>query len=271
VVNQAQSERIEIRCVGGDIVPHNVRASDLAGLLEAAETLIVAGVLREHPELTRDDIIIGLTEVQNKSLGLQFTPWLPQIVIPEFERIAVVIQQRIFDTLPPDARDALRKIATFTRKHRCVTQLRTTRRDAVLVTIDQELVVPIAPRLYVETTIYGYVVNAGGKSPNAHLDTLHGQRVICKGTYNQIKMPAERLYTEVVGVKGRARCDVDTLAIDEFEIDEVLPYEDTSITAAIRELGTSVAPHFDDVNADAYVYALREDSEMVLQTTYLPG
>jgi len=67
VVNQAQSERIEIRCVGDDVVPHNVRAGDLAGLLEAAETLIVAGVLREHPELTRDDIIIGLTEVQNKA------------------------------------------------------------------------------------------------------------------------------------------------------------------------------------------------------------
>lgn len=260
MVNQAQSERIEIRCVGGDVVPHNVRAGDLAGLLEAAETLIVAGVLREHPELTRDDIIIGLTEVQNKSLGLQFTPSLPQIVIPEFERIAVVIQQRTFDALPPDARDALRKIATFTRKHRCVTQLRTTGRDAVLATIDQEFVVPIVPRLYVETTIYGYVVNAGGKSPNAHLDTLQGQRVICKGTQDQIKVLAERLYTQVVGVKGRARCDVDTLVIDEFEIEEVLPYEDTSITAAIRELGKAVAPHFDDVNADAYVYALREDS-----------
>jgi hypothetical protein len=140
VVNQAQSTRIEIRCVGGDVVPHNVRAGDLAGLLEAVETLIVASVLHEHPELTRDDIIIGLTDVQNKSLGLHFTPSLPQIIIPEFERIAVAIQERKFDALTPDARDALRKIATFSRKHRCVTQLRTTGRDDVLATIDQELV-----------------------------------------------------------------------------------------------------------------------------------
>lgn len=140
MVNQAQSTRIEIRCVGGDVVPHNVRAGDLAGLLEAVETLIVASVLHEHPELTRDDIIIGLTDVQNKSLGLHFTPSLPQIIIPEFERIAVAIQERKFDALTPDARDALRKIATFSRKHRCVTQLRTTGRDDVLATIDQELV-----------------------------------------------------------------------------------------------------------------------------------
>lgn len=257
-MDQAQNELIELRFVGGDVVPQNVRASELAGLLEATETLIVATILREHQELNREDIIIGLTEVQNKSLGLKFASSIPQIIVPAFKRLAHAIHQRKFESLPHEARDALRKLATFTRKNRCVAQFRIASHNDVLATIEQDLVVPIAPRLYIQTTIYGYVVNAGGKNPNAHLDTIQGKRVVCKGTRDQIKMLAERLYTEIVGVKGKARCDVDTLEIDEFEIEEILPYEGTSITEAIRELGMAITPHFDDVDADAYVHTLRD-------------
>jgi hypothetical protein len=258
VTSPSQSELIEFRFVGGDIVPHNVRASDLADLLEAAEALITSAVLREHHELTKDDIILGLTEVQSKSLGLRFTPSIPQIIIPEFERLADTIQRRLFDLLPHEAREALRKIATFTRKNRCVAQLRTGNREVILATVEPDLVIPAAPRLRIQTTIYGRVVNAGGKSPNAHLETLQGQMVICKGTQSQVKQLAERLYS-FVGVIGTACCNVDTLDIDEFEIKDVLPYEDTPIVEAVRMLGEVAAPYFDSINADEYVRAIRGD------------
>jgi hypothetical protein len=82
--------------------------------------------------------------------------------------------------------------------------------------------------------------------------------VICTGTQSQIKQLAERLYT-LVGVTGTARCDVDTLEIDDFEITDILPYDEAPIVEAMRDLGEIAAPLFDTVDAAEYVRSMRED------------
>lgn len=257
MINPSQNELIGIRFVGGGITPRNVPASDLADLLKAAETLVTSTVLREHGKLTKEDLILGLTRVEDQSLGLTFTSSIPQIVVPEFQRITKIISQHLFDSLPPEARDALRKIATFTRKNRCVAEFRIGTDEAVLATVDAELFIPAASRLYIRTTLYGRVVNAGGKNPNAHIETIQGTMVICRGSLAQVKQLAERLYTNV-GIVGNARCDVETLEIEDVEITEILPYEEVPIADAINELAKLAGYHFAGIDADEYVKALRE-------------
>lgn len=253
-----QDEVIELRFVGGDIAPHNVRASDLADLLKAAETLVWSAVLREHDELTKDDIFLALSEVRNKSLGLRFASPIPQVVVPSFKRLAANIQHQRFDLLGPEAHEALRRITTFTRKNRCKAEFRTASTDDVLATVESSLVIPAVQRFHMQTTIHGRIVEAGGKSPNVHLETLQGQIVVCSGTQTQVKQLAERLY-ELVGITGTARSDVVTLELNDFEIHEILPFEATSIVGAVGELEAIAAPHFDGIDVNEYVRSLRED------------
>lgn len=261
MTSQAQDELLQLRFTGGAIAPRHVPAGELADILKAAETLIVATVLREHSKLTKEDIILGLTQVEDKSLGLMFVPSIPQVVIPEFHRIADIVNHKLFEMLPVEARDALRKIATFTRKRHCVAEFRVSGSEVVLATVEADLVIPAPPRLYMQTTIYGRVVNAGGKNPNVHIETLEGQIIICKGSQEQVKQLAGRLYANV-GIEGSARCDVETLEIEDVEIKEILPYEDTPISDAVRELGQLAAPYFDNIDTDQYVKALRgEEAE----------
>lgn len=256
----SSNEPITLRFSGGGITPSNMHARELADMLTAAEDLVTAAVLQEYSELTKDDIIVSLTTVTEGSLSLGFSPSLPDIVIPAFERLGEAIHQQDFGSLSNNARDALRAITTFTRRNRCTAELWVRSRSEPLTTIDPNLVIPAAPRLFVQTTLYGRVLNAGGKTPNVHLETLDGKVVVCGGTQQQVKTLAEHLYTWV-GLNGRARCDVETLAIYDFDIDDILPYADFSITSAMRELEALAAPHFAGVDAAGYVQALRDDME----------
>lgn len=256
MANLSYEKQIELRFVGDDINPHTVRASDLAEILKATETLVQATVLHEYPELTKEDIALSLTEIQNQSLGLRFTSPIPQVVVPEFERLASLIQRHYFEALPPEANDALRRIATFTRKHHCVAEFRAGDRETALATVASSLVIPAAPRLPMQITIYGGVVEAGGKRPNVQIETLQGQVVVCDGTQSQVKELAERLY-DVVGIIGLARGDVVTLEISEFHIQEILPFRAASILEAMRELGDAVAPHFDNLDVNEFVDSQR--------------
>ena len=61
-----------IRLMGDGVRPHLIPASDLAQLLVAAEQTVLAIAARDHPE-EADELIVGLTEVQDKSIGFGFS------------------------------------------------------------------------------------------------------------------------------------------------------------------------------------------------------
>ena len=257
-MNQPTAEAFELRFIGGDITPSNVRAHDVASVLEATEDLLASSVLRAHPELSNDDIIIGITSITSGSLVLRFSPSLPTLVLPIFEQVTTAIQSQSFERLPQAARLALRKIATFTRKNRCIAEFRAVGRDTPLAVINADLVIADAVRMLMQTTLYGRVLNAGGKNPNVHIETLQGDIVICSGNQEQIKLLAGRLYNNV-GIVGIARCNVETLEISEFEIEEVLVYEETPITSAFAQIAEVAGHYFDHIDAADYVRILRSD------------
>lgn len=258
MTNLSQNDSIEIRFVGGGIALGKLRASELADVLKAAETLIQSSVLSTHQDLTKDDIFLALTDVRDGSVGLQFKPTLPQIVLPEYERIAELISYARYDMLPPEANDALRRIATFARKNHCTAELRTSTSSHALAVVDQDMYIPDSPRMLMRTTIYGQVVEAGGKNPNVHIETLQGQIVVCAGDQDQVKKLAEQLY-EMVGIVGRANYNVTSSELTNFTIHEVLPYVATSFTTALRELGEAAAPYFGDIDVDTFVHSIRAD------------
>jgi len=257
MTSSSHDEQVELHFVGGDIRPDVVRVSDLAPVLLATESLIQATVLGERADLTRDDIALSLTEIQHGSLTLRFDSPISQIIVPQFEQMASLVQRAFFEQLPAEAIAALRRIATFTRKYHCEAQFRVGSSEAVLATVTPSLVIPADPRLYMQTTIYGRVVEAGGKDPNVHIETLQGVKLVCFGTQSQVKELAERLY-DVVGIIGTARSTATELEISDFEIQEILPYRSTSIVEAMRELAEAAAPLFDDLDVNEFVNSQRE-------------
>jgi len=255
---------IEVRFVADGLVPSAVRSHEIADMLIAVEDLIVASVQRERPDLGKDTIIVGLAAVESNSIGLRFAPSPATVVVPIFRLIANTIHVQAYTSLPRVGREAVKKIAGFARKYHCRAELRTHEGlvAEVLATIGPDVDIPPAPRVSGITTIYGQVVNAGGKEPNVHVDLADGTRVTCWGTTAQVKQLASRLYT-TVGIEGTARWDSETFEILDFHIIGITPYEEAPLDELFSEIRQVAGSHFSGVDALQYVHELRDnDAEM---------
>jgi hypothetical protein len=72
---------IEFKMRGQDIQPGNLRAKDLGDFLIYVEDSIAPLVLKDNPDLSRDEIIIGLIAIRPGSVALDFSPQLPELVL----------------------------------------------------------------------------------------------------------------------------------------------------------------------------------------------
>jgi hypothetical protein len=259
-LHSEQQQPIEVRFVADGLIPSAVQSHELAEMLVAIEDLIVASVQRIRPDLEKDAIIIGLAAVESHSIGLQFVFSPESVVIPIFRTVATAIATQSYSNLPLAARKAVKKIAGFTRKHHCVAELRAREgpEGKLLAIIGPEVDIPPAAELVGQTTLYGHVVDAGGKDPNAHIQLVDGTRVTCWGTVEQIKQLANHLYS-MVAIDGTARWDTETLEILSFKIVDVLDYDDIPFDQALHALQTVAAGYFTDVDPIVYVRNLRGD------------
>lgn len=256
-MDTTEQEQIELRFVG--TVPEHIPIPDLNKVTAALNKLIITTIPDLSNDVTSDDLMVALTSLKQGSLCLQFTPSKPYIVLELFKLIAHDIRQGIFTRLSEKGREALREIARFTMQHPSVAEFRTSHSVDPIVILDRDFVVPGMPLLPISTTLYGTVVEAGGtKTPNAHIKTLQGQTVRCWGDEKQIKQLANRLYDRV-GVKGSGVVEIETLRIRDFTIKDILNYRATSIPEALQKLADVAGRHFENVNVEEYMHALRGD------------
>ena len=62
----------QLRFTGGGVKPDAVPARELAELIIAAEEAIASVALQRNPALNPDEIVVGLVQIEEKSLGLSF-------------------------------------------------------------------------------------------------------------------------------------------------------------------------------------------------------
>ena len=249
---------IEIRLIGSDIIPGHIRSSELADIIKSVEEMISSVVIRDVPELKKENIVIGLTHIESKSIGLQFSPNLPEQAFNAAHLITQSLNEQNFAHLPHSSLKALNVIASFTRKHHCNAELRTQNGvDTLLAVITPETEIIYASSLTGQTTLYGEVMRVGGAEPRIMLKTIDEQTVYCDISYELAKQVAEHLYTQVC-VSGTAKWSPDTLDLEEFRIEDIVDYEESSAIEAFNALSQLIGSQFSAIdNVETFVTTIR--------------
>ena len=252
------NELIEIRLTGNDILPENVRAGDIADILNSVEDMIESVVVKQQPQITKEDVVIGLVNIMPGSVRLQFTSQVPEQVFPAFEEIADAVARKRFEYLPSTSLKSLQAIASFTRKRNCLAEFIThDGTEKVLAQIAPDSEITRVPPLTGETVLYGQIIRVGGRTPKAMLETVDGQTVYCDVSRDIAQKLGEKLYLSV-GLYGVAQWDPQTLSLEEFRIQEVTTYQGKPVVEAMGELSMLTASYYSDVaDVDKYVSDIR--------------
>ena len=253
---------IEVSFSGEDIKPDSVKASDIADILKAVEDMVEAQVFRDHPEIDKETVVVGLVGVKSSSLDLQFSSTIPELALAAFQDTGQAIRDRDFSRLPSSSFDALALVVSFTRKRQCTADfiILNGKRD-VIATITPDIELERKPLLTGETTIYGQVVRVGGRKPRVMVEMVDGRTIFCAANVDIARTLGGRLY-QVVGLAGIAEWDSKTLTMDTFAIKAILPYEATSFKQAMAELAELTSSYYAEItDVPGYIATIRGGSE----------
>lgn len=248
-----------IRLTGDDVSPSVIAASDLAELIIAVEQSILAILGRDHAEST-ETVVLGLTAVQNKSVGLAFTSDKPAEVLSAYEEFVSAARLRDFERLPARSLDGLRTLTRFARSHDGHTQFWNGSTDGPLLDLPPTYAVELPAPDYErgETVLYGKIERVGGVRPRVRLRVSAREIVYADVDEEQSRVLGGRLYSQAA-LRGQATWDAVTGGVVYFRVDEILEYESGSIIEAFEELALATGGAFSDVtDVDEYARQIRE-------------
>ena len=252
------NEFIGIRLIG--MKPEDLRAGELARIIIQFEDMIASTVKRDRPQITKDELIVGLVHIENKSIGLEFSTKLPELALPAYYSITDAVKTENYLDLPGETLKHLREFHSFLKNKNCEAELFSrngkTNLKAVLY---PKTIIPEHPRIIGEVIIYGRIVRVGGEDPRVMFEIPNGKSLFCRVKGEDLaRQLGERLYTWV-GLRGIATFDSDTLEIMDFKVEALTGYKgDLSIKDAITELSGIAGQYYTDVmDVDAYVAGLR--------------
>ena len=255
----------QLRFTGGGVKPDVVPARELAELIIAAEEAIASVALQRNPALNPDEIVVGLVQIEEKSLGLSFASPSPDVVGVAFMEIATSISSRSFGGLPTKSLRGLRVLADFNTTHKCRTQFwngETTAREPLAeMDVGFEKYLPEEHFIRGETVIYGKVERVGGVDPKARVRLSEHEVVSCRLNEDLAKELGIHLYAEV-GLRGQATWDAKDHSLAYFRVDEILPYEAVGAVTAAYALNDAAQGAYDAVkDVPGFVRRLREEDE----------
>ena len=253
---------IEVSFSGEGIKPDSVKASDIADILKAVENMVESQVFREHPEIDKEQVILGFVNIKSESVDLQFVSPIEEIVFPIFRSIGQAVRTNDYKDLPTGSIDALDTIVSFSRRKQCIAEFVTNNgHREILATITPKTTLERRARLSGETTIYGQVVRVGGREPRAMVELLNGQTVFCDTNEAVAKKLGSRLYT-TVGLFGMARWDDESLKLEQFTIKDVTTYEELPLEDVMNQLAKAVGVYYSDVtDVEKYISDIRRQDQ----------
>ena len=230
-------DTFEIKISRAGVNPENLKIGELAELLESIEESIKPLIFKENPELSDEQVVIGLTDIQTGSVRYKFKGNLPAIML-SWTILTSAIAEGNFSKLPLKSIKSLKKIATFSKKNKCSIEFYTENKPTSPAIIHPDTTIEIPAGRYLEgtTTIYGRVESVGGRQkPRVFLSLPKPPSLHCDVSEEMAIKLAPRLYTWV-GVVGRATWNTDDHSIEAFEIEALTPFEDTPLSEAVKEL-----------------------------------
>ncbi|NJL40992.1 MAG: hypothetical protein HC840_27035 [Leptolyngbyaceae cyanobacterium RM2_2_4] len=254
----AHDVTVEILLTGEGMSPGKIRSKEIAEVIESVEDMIASVVVRNHPELKKETIVVGLKGIRPGSIGLEFSPNLAELTLPATRRITKAIAENDFGILPSSAINSLRKLSHFTRRHQCNAEFFTQNgRLEALAVLTPETQIPDIYPLSGETSIYGEITRVGGAEPKIQFKTLEGQIIYCSTSKVIAKKAGAKLYTKVE-LHGLAEWNSETFEIENFHVIDISDYEETSPSKAFEELANLIGDSFDNVDdVDRFVSEIR--------------
>ncbi|MBI4332457.1 MAG: hypothetical protein HY673_14385 [Chloroflexi bacterium] len=258
VDNMSATDFIEIRFSGEGVKPETTKASDIADIIKAIESMLESYIFRDHPDTDKDAVIVGLVSIENLSVGLTFRSQIPAITIRAFEKVGEAVATGQYSELPPASLEALNTIALFTRRRQCTTDfiVRNGQRKTV-ATMTPQTKIERLPSLTGETTIYGQVIRVGGRDPKVWVELINGDQITCEASVDIVRKLGGKLY-DIVGLSGSARWNPKSLALEGFTAKDITPYEETPLEDAFGQLAKVAGQYYADVNdVERYIASIR--------------
>lgn len=254
----AHDVTVEILLTGEGMSPGKIRSKEIAEVIESVEDMIASMVIRDHPDLKKETIVIGLKSIRQGSIGLEFSPNLAELTLPATRRITRSIAENDFGILPSSAINSLRKLSAFTRRHQCNAEFFTQNgKLEALAVLTPETRIPDIYPLSGETSIYGEITRVGGAEPKIQFKTLDNQIIYCSTSKAIAKKAGAKLYTKVE-LRGLAEWNSETFEIENFHVIDISDYEQTSPSEAFEELANLIGDSFDNItDVDRFVSEIR--------------
>src|SRR5260370_42601076 len=108
---------IEILIDGNDVAPGTISNRDLAVILTTAEDMFTSVVEQDNPQLSESKVFLGLVNIRNGSIGLQFAPSHADVVFPVLYKITRSVQQGDYSELPPSTVKSLQSMKKIAKNH----------------------------------------------------------------------------------------------------------------------------------------------------------
>ena len=256
----AHNTMLEIRLSGENISPGKIRSKEIAEVIESVEDMIASMAIHEHSGLKKEDIVIGLKDIRQGSIGLIFAQNLAEITEPATRDLTKAISEKNFGALPSDVMKSLRKLSAFTRRNQCNTEIAIMNGGSkILTTLTPETEIPDQYPFSGETTLYGEIMRVGGSEPKIQFKTLENKIIYCKTNRIVAKKAGTKLYTQV-GVHGVAEWNSETFEIENFKVTEISDYEPIPLSQAFEEIADLVGDSLDEIaDVASFVSDLRQD------------
>lgn len=121
-------------------------------------------------------------------------------------------------------------------------------------TITKDTELPELNYIIGETTLFGKIINVGGRKPKAKIELFDGSLISCDAPENIVIELGKNLYKEVA-LKGNAKWDSSTLKVESFSITEIETIFDKE-KDPIKEL-KEFSHYFNDIDPDQFVSSIR--------------
>ena len=116
-----ETEFIGLRLTG--MKPSDIRAGELAKIICSFEDMIASTVKRSRPQITKEDLGVGLVKIEDKSIGLEFSTKLPELAFTAYENITESVSNEKFLELSGETLQSLREIHSFIKSNNCEGEL----------------------------------------------------------------------------------------------------------------------------------------------------
>jgi hypothetical protein len=252
---------LQLTITGPGASPENVPLSLLAVVLSRFEKAVLETLRHTRGEMSADDHSLGLVDVQVGSDTLILS--VPDVASDSLALITRSVASNEWGRLPPSAHAELFELAKVVTTQDWSLQFSAAPSMGVVsacLGARNPIPAPTEPKLIKgPTVLYGRCMRVGGATrPRAEI-RLHDERLLNADlTEDVAKELAQRLYEEV-GLEGVAGWNTTTWKVESFRIQAVTPYRKTPILEAFASLAKAAGGALDDVDAAAYVAALRSE------------